>query len=138
MQSFLQTYQNLHYDNLDTLENIYAETIRFIDPAHEIKGLDNLTSYFSTLYQHLESISFSFHHAIESTNEAYVQWNMTFRHRKFAGAEPITVTGATFLQFNDQGKVVFHRDYFDLGAMVYEHIPLLGRIIASVKRRLGQ
>jgi hypothetical protein len=36
------------------------------------------------------------------------------------------------------GKIYYHRDYFDMGAMLYEHLPLLGRIIQRLKHRLGQ
>jgi hypothetical protein len=32
-------------------------------------------------------------------------------------------------------KVVYHRDYLDLGAMLYEQLPLLGRVIRSLKNR---
>jgi len=35
------------------------------------------------------------------------------------------------LKFAD-GKVISHRDYFDLGEMLYEHIPLLGGVIKSI------
>ncbi|QHF41154.1 transcriptional regulator [Pseudomonas sp. S34] len=30
-----------------------------------------------------------------------------------------------------------HRDYFDAGALLYEHLPVLSRAIAWLKRRLG-
>ena len=36
------------------------------------------------------------------------------------------------------GKIYYHRDYFDMGAMVYEQLPLLGRIVRKIKQRLGQ
>ena len=34
-------------------------------------------------------------------------------------------------------KVYRHRDYFDAGALLYEHVPLLGRVIRWLKRRMG-
>jgi hypothetical protein len=64
--------------------------------------------------------------------------DMTFIHSKLAGGRPITSAGVTFLRSDDNGRVFHHRDYFDLGAMVYEQIPLLGRAINSIKRRLGK
>ncbi len=34
-------------------------------------------------------------------------------------------------------KVYRHRDYFDAGAMLYEHLPVLGRVVSWLKRRVG-
>ena len=28
-------------------------------------------------------------------------------------------------------------DYFDAGALLYEHVPVLGRIVSWLKRRMG-
>ena len=33
-------------------------------------------------------------------------------------------------------RIVYHRDYFDAGALVYEHIPLMGRAIWLLKKVL--
>jgi hypothetical protein len=33
--------------------------------------------------------------------------------------------------------VCLHRDYFDLGAMLYEQLPLLGAVVRTLKGRLG-
>jgi hypothetical protein len=35
-----------------------------------------------------------------------------------------------------QIKICYHRDYYDLGALLYERIPILGSLIRSIKARL--
>jgi hypothetical protein len=37
----------------------------------------------------------------------------------------------------NQGKVIYHRDYFDMGAFIYERVPVLDRVIAYVKGKLS-
>jgi ketosteroid isomerase-like protein len=138
MKNFLDVYQNLNRDNVHILGTIYTDDIHFVDPAHEIHGLDNLKSYFESMYQNVHSIEFAYRQTDELKSEAYVQWDMTFAHKKLAGGRHITMSGITFLQFHSDGMIYFHRDYFDLGAMVYEHIPLLGRLVTSIKRSLGK
>jgi len=137
LDDFLAVYHRLTADNLDLLERIYAADIEFCDPAHEIRGLDALRRYFAELYRNVDSIGFSFQrqHLIDS--EAYLSWRMSLRHPKLARGRMIEVDGLSYLQFDDSGKVRYHRDYFDLGAMLYEHLPLLGSLIKSIKRRLG-
>jgi len=138
MKNFLEIYQILNKDNLHLLRSIYADNVHFIDPVHEIHSLKNLTSYFSLMYENIESIDFSFHDTLQVAKDGYVQWDMIFVHKKLAGAQPIIVKGVTFIQTDENGKVCYHRDYFDLGAMVYEQVPILGRLITSLKRRIGK
>ena len=60
---------------------------------------------------------------------------MHFRHPRLRGGAPISVDGCSHLLWRD--KVYQHRDYFDAGAMLYEHLPLMGGVIAWLKRRLA-
>jgi hypothetical protein len=62
---------------------------------------------------------------------------MLLNHSKLDAGETIRVDGSSFLKTR-HGKIYYHRDYFDLGAMVYENLPILGRIIRSIRLRLGQ
>ena len=34
-------------------------------------------------------------------------------------------------------KVYYQQDQYDLGAMIYEHIPVIGPVVRFLKRRLG-
>lgn len=137
MDKFLNVYQQLDASNLQLLETIYAEKIHFIDPAHEIHGLKQLTDYFYGLYKTVSSISFEFQHPHRLGPEAYVQWVMTFSHPRLQNGKTIALHGASYLQFNRDEKVTLHRDYFDLGAMIYERLPVVGRIVTAIKGRLG-
>lgn len=138
MDSFLQMYKELNADNLHLLESVYSSDITFIDPAHEIHGLEHLRVYFTALYQNVDSIAFEFRDIVQQNSCCYLQWDMAFRHKSIARGKPVVVAGTTFLKFNENGQVYYHRDYFDLGAMLYEHLPLLGRLITTIKRRLGK
>lgn len=137
MEKFLQMYKELDAENLHLLGGVYSSDIQFIDPAHEITGLTHLTEYFAALYQNVESITFEFRDIVQQDKVCYLQWSMTFSHKSVARGKPIVVEGTTFLRLNEQEKVCYHRDYFDLGAMLYEHIPILGHLIHTIKRRLG-
>lgn len=138
LETFLMVYRKLNAQNVHLLEQIYSADISFIDPAHKIEGLVALKRYFSELYQNVSSVSFSFTHHQQRENEAYIQWRMTLRHPRLNSNREIIVPGASYLNFNEMDKVCYHRDYFDLGTMLYEQLPLLGRIIKRIKRSLGQ
>jgi ketosteroid isomerase-like protein len=137
LEHFKELYRTMSADNLDGLGEVYAKDICFVDPAHEINGLEQLHRYFQALYQNISTINFDFNHVQYVGDEAFVLWSMTYSHPRLNRNKPVTVPGATHLRMEPGGKIVYHRDYFDLGAMLYEQLPVLGKIIKTIRRKLG-
>ncbi|WP_165398970.1 nuclear transport factor 2 family protein [Shewanella maritima] len=141
--NFIAMYQKLGKDNLSLLDEVYNEQIEFKDPLHHIKGLQQLKHYFAGMYENVLAIKFDIHQVDISSGQpqsldvrhASVFWTMTYQHPKLAKGEPIEVEGMSQLKFAD--KVMFHRDYFDGAAMVYQHIPVLGWAINKIKQRVA-
>jgi len=75
-----------------------------------------------------------FVHDVQSNDSsAYLSWKMDYAHPKLGGNKNISVDGVTHLKFD--GKVTYHRDYADMGQMLYENIPLLGSAIRLIKKK---
>ncbi|WP_421216670.1 nuclear transport factor 2 family protein [Aeromonas enteropelogenes] len=134
---FVALYQQLDRQQLHRLSEVYADEVIFIDPAHRIEGLAALSDYFAALYQRLAYCRFVITSQQQQGRQAWLGWTMTFSHPRLRGGKPVTVEGATRLELDEQGKVCLHRDYFDLGAMLYEQLPLLGSLVRTIKGRLG-
>jgi hypothetical protein len=122
---------------LHLLADIYSDDIQYRDPLHAFNGLQNLTDYYARMMRELIECRFEFHHSMEMSErgEAILFWTMHYRHKKLAKGKLLELTGNTHLLFNE--KVYYHRDYFDAGSMLYEHIPLMGYVIERVKKRVG-
>ncbi|WP_421206689.1 nuclear transport factor 2 family protein [Aeromonas enteropelogenes] len=134
---FVALYQQLDRQQLHRLSEVYADEVIFIDPAHRIEGLAALSDYFAALYQRLAYCRFVITSQQQQGRQAWLGWTMTFSHPRLRGGKPVTVEGATRLEFDEEGKVCLHRDYFDMGAMLYEQLPLLGSVVRTIKGRLG-
>ena len=134
LSNFVDVYQRLGIDNLYLINDIYHPQVTFKDPMHLIVGLDELSNYFDNLYTNLIACHFTINEVYHQGDRGFIYWQMPFVHTKLNGAQPITVEGHTKL-IADQDKVIYHQDYLDAGAMLYENIPLLGRIIQYIKRR---
>ena len=130
-------YAELTSANLDDLLAIYSENIVFVDPINEIRGRDTLMAHFRMMYQDVIDSRFAFdpENELIDGDRVMLGWNMTYRHKKLGGQRPIEVPGTSLLRINAEG-VFYHRDWFDLGAMVYEQVPLLGGMVRALKRRL--
>ncbi|SOE51833.1 FIG002994: Putative transcriptional regulator [plant metagenome] len=136
LQDFARRFADLDADTLDRLPTLYTDDVRFRDPLHEIQGIQALHAYFEKLYANVESLRFDFQGMDEvRAGEGYLRWVMTYRHPRIARGEPVQVEGCSHLLWRD--KVHAHRDYFDAGALLYEHLPLLGGAISLLKGRLA-
>lgn len=137
LQNFIDIYTKLNINNTERILAIYAQNVVFIDPAHKLTGLSALQHYFDNLYTNVEACQFKIDNVFFNDDQAAVYWTMTYTHQRLNRANPITISGHSHLRGKD-GLVVYHQDYLDLGAMVYEHIPLLGRFIRMIKARMTQ
>ena len=137
LSKFLKLYQNFTIEDIDKLDQIYHPDILFVDPLHEIKGLTSLKDYFQTMYRQMEFGSFEYHRTLNSDNQLVVEWTMNFSHKQIKSGAEINFEGISRLILSDQLPltIVEHRDYYDVGQMVYEHIPLLGSVIRFIKTK---
>ncbi|MGI2257877.1 nuclear transport factor 2 family protein [Shewanella sp. GXUN23E] len=134
--AFIDLYGNLNRDNLHLLDSIYHPAVVFTDPLHRVEGRDALKRYFASMYENLLSISFDIQRVIGDGSEFAIEWTMNYAHRKLKGGELLRLDGVSLLSCDDS-LIIRHRDYFDAGAMLYEHVPLLGSTIRLLKKRVA-
>ncbi|MGF1769985.1 nuclear transport factor 2 family protein [Enterovibrio makurazakiensis] len=137
LERFISIYTSLSKDNLSSLNAIYSEDVVFEDPAHRIEGYDNLSRYFEVMYSNVNDCRFDIHEQAINGDVAFISWTMSLSHPKLSGGAERVVNGCTRLVLKE-GRVVIHRDYFDLGEMLYEALPVLGSAVKMIKKRLGQ
>lgn len=129
------TFESFSRDQLEALHDIYATDVCFEDPIHGVQGLDALIQYFEKMLGDVERCRFKFHRSVVNHEGMFFSWTMMLEHRSFKRGQVIRVEGSSYLKVRD-GKVYYHRDYFDLGAMVYENIPILGTLIHLIRNRM--
>ncbi len=135
VENFKETFHEMNADNVEIIQKIYDEKIRFEDPFHQVIGFENLKSYFERLYINVESIDFEFHEEVANHDAIFLTWTMNLVHPKLNGGKQIAVNGASHLKINGD-KITYHKDYFDGGAMLYEQVPVVGGLIRWIKRNL--
>lgn len=138
LHRFAEEFARLDASNLDRLAELYSSNVHFTDPLHEVCGLAELQRYFSELYANVEHLHFEFiGHDEVCEGQGYLRWVMSYRHPRLNRGGLISLEGCSMLRWNDEGKVERHRDYFDAGALLYQHVPLLGGAIRWLQRRLA-
>lgn len=130
-------YERLSKTNLHLLNEVYHQDVVFEDAAHRLEGWDALQDYFSTLYANVKRCDFKIKEHQQVGDSGFLTWTMSLEHPKLQKGSQVEVQGVSHLRF-DGGRVIYHRDYFDLGEMLYENLPLIGSVIKTIKQRLGQ
>ena len=136
-QRFRELYNSLNKDTIEQLADVYAADAIFIDPIHSLNGLGNITDYFKNLYENVVTIHFDYADVSYGPQLFHQDWTMTFVHPKMKKGEPIVVNGSTRVRINSTGLITEHRDYFDVGQMIYQNVPILGSCIQLINRRLS-
>lgn len=137
VQVVSEFYKTLNQNNLDTIGDIYHEDVQFQDPLHEIQGIENLYNYFSELYRNVKECRFYISRHQQTGSIGFIVWEMSLLHPKLDKDNPVVVHGCSHLEFY-QGKILYQRDYFDAGEMIYEQLPFVSSVIKSIKKRVGK
>ena len=133
---FIESINSLNSNNVsEVLHDTYTQQINFIDPVKNIIGLENLKEYFSHLYKKVDHCHFELNNCLFSNKQYSLEWIMHLQHKKLSKDKTISLNGASFIQFSED-KIHYHRDYYDLGALVYEQLPLLGAVVKKVRKAI--
>ena len=135
LEAFKNTYRDMMTMDIPSLDAIYTGDIVFKDPVHKIKGLPALQEYLDSTMQNVHQCRFEFLDQTASEHSAYLKWNMHFSHPRLSKGKILTVRGVSQIEFDE--KIYYHEDIYDLGAMLYEHLPLFGAVNRSVKKRMA-
>lgn len=129
-------FNELNANMMHLVEQFYAEDIQFYDPIVHMDGLKEMRDYYIQMYKNVQTISWEFPDEVWQDNKCTLSWKMTLTAKDFNGNKPLTLDGISLMKFNPEGKACYHRDYFDMGAFVYEWVPVLGSMVRFVKKKM--
>ena len=67
----------------------------------------------------------------------FLLWDMSFRMKTWRPRKTQIIRGVSHLRFGTDGKVVYHRDYWDTGEELYSKLPLIGAGVRLLRRLFG-
>lgn len=126
-------YENLDQRALQRIGEIYAPAAQFKDPFNEVCGVDAIAHVFQHMFATVNDPRFRVERSFGDGDEAMLVWVFSFG----AAARRRSVRGVSHLRFDDRGRVVAHRDYWDPAEELYTGVPLLGGLMRWLRRRLS-
>jgi len=132
-----QVFNNFNKDSVHLLDKFYHPNVKFKDPLSNLNSLEELKKYYLKLYENVTEIKFIIPKITSNGDEYFVPWTMVVKTKKLAKDKPINLEGVSHIKFDPATNLaIFHQDHFDMGAMVYEHLPVIGWLVKKVKHKM--
>jgi steroid delta-isomerase len=127
-------FQAISVDSAQTLSLIYTDDVWFKDPFNEVQGLEQVSHIFTHMFEQVDAPRFVVTHSVLQDDQAFLTWDFLFRMRRFSDDEQC-IRGATHVRFASDGRVAYHRDYWDAAEELYEKLPVIGSLMRWLKTR---
>ncbi len=132
--SVSEFFQRLNSSTINLVDEFYDPACLFEDPVSHFTNRHQIKEYYLKLYNQVQSINFDFHQEVRQGDQYMGSWTMILQAKNFNSGKPTRVEGVSHITFGGQeGKAVYHRDYFDMGEFVYEWVPIIGPQVRFVK-----
>ncbi len=132
LDQLIDCYESITPEGVAQLASLYAPDALFKDPFNEVRGPAAIERIFGHMFTQVESPRFRVVERMEAGSAAMLVWEFSFGPE----ARRRMIRGATHLEFNERGEVSLHRDYWDAAEELYEKVPVLGWLMAGLKRML--
>jgi steroid Delta-isomerase len=127
-------FETLEEKSLGRIDTVYTPDAYFKDPFNEVNGVDAIRHLLAHMFAQVDAPCFVVKDVVCDGNQALLTWDFRFRMRRFNRA-PQLIRGASHLRFAADGRVAFHRDYWDTAEELYEKLPFVGGLLRWLKRR---
>ncbi len=132
LERYIYFFNNLHIE-LDRADEYVSEDSLFQDPFNRVEGIPQLTTVLQKFVSSVRSPNFHVTHKAWSGNVCFIRWDFS-GHLSLFGEWRFP--GVSELHFDTHGHVRKHIDHWDSGEHFYQRLPVLGRIVQMIRRRV--
>lgn len=115
----------------------YAADAYFKDPFNEVRGLAQIERIFLHMNQTTLQPRFKITEIFYSEESVMLKWDFVFRIKSWRPSQQRTIRGVSHVRFGADGKVIYHRDYWDAAEELYEKLPVIGSFSRLFRKLVG-
>lgn len=137
LDDIVARFERLSPADVATMDRLYAPDAFFQDPFNEVRGVPAIAAVFGRMFDAMHEPRFVVVNRIVQGDQAMLEWDFLFRIRAWKPRETWTIHGTSHLRLAPDGRIAYHRDYWDTGAELYAKLPLIGGVIRFLRARMG-
>ena len=130
-------FESIDIADAARIDSLYTADAFFKDPFNEVRGPAEIQRIFEHMFVQVAEPRFIVTTAMQNGSEAFLAWDFHFRMRRFDTHTVQLIRGATHVRFATDGRVAWHRDYWDAAEELYEKLPVIGTLMRWLKRQAG-
>ena len=137
LEPLIRFYQELTVEGVARFPEFYSADAWFKDPFNEVRGVAAIQRIFTHMFRQVDEPRFVVTERIVDEHGAMLVWEFHFRVRIWGRGVAHVMRGVSHLRFAADGKVCYHRDYWDTGEELYMKLPGLGSLMRALRRALA-
>ena len=130
----VQFYEHLSPESVSRFPEFYSANAYFKDPFNEVHGLAPIQGIFMHMFDQVSEPRFIIAERIIDGQGALLVWDFHYQLRRWGRDESQRIHGVSHLKFDTEGKVIWHRDYWDAAEELYARLPFIGGIMRGLKK----
>jgi len=130
-------YQRLTPQTVARFPEFYSADAYFKDPFNEVQGVQAIARIFMHMFRQVEAPRFIVKERIADAGGAMLVWEFRSRVRRWGRDETQVMRGVSHLRFDADGRVNYHRDYWDAAEELYMKLPVIGSLMRGLRRLLA-
>lgn len=135
--ALIQFYHDLSLDSLPRFPEFYSTNAYFKDPFNEVRGVAAIQRIFTHMFSQVAEPRFVVTEKVVDAGGVMLIWEFYYRVRLWGKGEAQVMRGVSHLKFDPDGKVNYHRDYWDTAEELYMKLPALGSLMRGLRRMLA-
>ncbi|HEX6735433.1 MAG TPA: nuclear transport factor 2 family protein [Azonexus sp.] len=126
-------YHALTPESVARFPAFYSADAYFKDPFNEVRGVEAIARIFAHMFRQVDAPRFTVTERVAEANGAMLVWALSYHVRRWGRSRTQVIRGISHLKFAADGKVNYHRDYWDAAEELYMKLPVFGRIMRYLK-----
>ena len=129
-------WERLTPADVERLGEVYADDACFRDPFNEVRGVAAIQPVFRHMFETLHEPRFTILETVVDRGGVFLVWDFDFRIRSLQPGKARRIHGTSHIRFAPDGRVAYHRDYWDAAGELYAGLPLVGPMVRLLERRM--
>lgn len=137
LDPLIDFYNKFSPASVERFAEFYSADAYFKDPFNEVRGIAAIQRIFRHMFEQVGEPRFVVTERVADAQGAMLVWEFNFRVRLLGRGQAMVMRGVSHLRFDAEGKVNYHRDYWDTGEELYMKLPGLGTLMRGLRRALS-
>ena len=135
IERVVRFYESICAADVGRIGELYEADAFFKDPFNEVRGVPAIARIFEHMFVQVDGPRFTVRERVVQDRAAFLVWDFDFAFRRPLPPGPRRIRGCSHLRLGADGRIAFHRDYWDAAEELYEQLPAIGVLMRWMRRR---